>query len=427
MYYFNSLLFKNLHSLFGMTQRNFSMKVYGIAHTYVQRINYEGTLTVNDLVDLCNVMHISVSKFITLDPNFAYRSNQMEYVINEKIFKPIKFGGGSIKKMYGKNGLAGKISQMEFAEKIGVSIPVIRMWANNERCTMKLSQLLDICNMFGVNIGEFIEDSNIPLPMNDIVVANVGNAASRVAEELLQLREIVSNDKKEISQLRQEIERMQLSIRGYQVAEEQYSYFRENAKTRKWIFNKDLLDNLPNLIGSSREEIFKNIGMSNPSTGYNDGNITIDIFIKVCNRYYISSKYFFIRENENNSIIHDGSYYQLADFSPIQFHPEWISDIFGKQSLTGMTKSEVANILKCTETKIDRWTLADRSTLRVNDLVEMCNVLAVTPSCFIIDTNRVNAAYNVTQNELFLEENRMLRQQILRLKEQNKKLKNKKR
>lgn len=55
--------------------------------------------------------------------------------------------------------------------------------------------------------------------------------------------------------------------------------------------------------------------------------------------------------------------------------------------------------------------------MRLSDLVDLCNTFDLTPSCFIEDKNRTELSYNVTYTEMLLEENRSLRQQILRLKE----------
>jgi len=163
--------------------------------------------------------------------------------------------------------------------------------------------------------------------------------------------------------------------------------------------------------------------MLNPAKSYNDGNILISILIDICNRYSISSKHFFIRNSQLVSI-KELVYYQSKPFYPVVFPPESIKNTFGKESLTGNTLSEVLEILGYSQKRITKWRDEDNSSMRVNDMVELCNALDVSPFCFISDQNNVNA-YNMTQAEFFLEENRMLRLKIIELNEIIKKLKKK--
>ena len=54
--------------------------------------------------------------------------------------------------------------------------------------------------------------------------------------------------------------------------------------------------------------------------------------------------------------------------------------------------------------------------MNIGDMLELCNSLDLTPSCFITDRNRTNLSYRVTMTEFLLEENRLLRRKIMRMK-----------
>lgn len=426
MYYFNSILLRNLSSVLKMTQTDLSLKVYGNKHRYSRLISNHSLMMVTDMIELCNALHISISHFITLDPNPSFRDKAIEYVLNKTIFKPISFSGSSLKLMYGKDGLAGNMTKEDLAKGIGVSAPAIYLWVNNSQCTMRMYQMIEMCNVFGVNIGSFIKDENIPLPLNDVIIEAGIKSSSKHLEELLELREVVSYNQKEIANLKQKNKLLEISLKGNYVGEEQKNVYQLDKKSiRDFMFNKELLDHLPNLLHTSKDDLFREIGMSNPSVCYNDGNITVQNLIDICNKHQLSTKHFFVKEREDTAI-RDISFYRCDKFKHILFFPEHINDLFGKNSLTDLSLPEVLDRVGYSEMKIRNWRKTEKSTLRVLELVEICNALNVTPSCFILDQNRTFVAYSTTQAEFFLEENRMLRQENIRLKETIKRLKNKK-
>lgn len=409
--------------MLGITKKHLSDRVFGNILAYGQKADNQHRILVSDLVKVCNEFHISISHFITLNPNNYYRDESKEYVIDKKLFKSIVFNSGSLNKMYGKDGIAGPLTQNDLAKRMGVSVPAIYKWINKERCTIKLSQFIEMCNIFGVNMGEFIDDPNRPLPLNDVVVSSGRQASERSIQELIAAREIITNNQREIAELKKENKSLKLSIDGHRVAEESIPYSSGKGVIRDWVFNKELLDNLHNLLNISKADLWMEFGMKNPAVSYNNGNITIQMLIRICNQYQISSKHFFLRKNGNKGIIREFTFYKCNQFSPIIYHPEYISDIFGRESITDMTLEEVLNMLGYSEQKMRSWRSTEKSTLRVDDLVEMCNALSVTPSCFITDSNRTTAAYSVTQAEYYLEECRLWRQEAIRLKEEIKKLK----
>lgn len=137
----------------------------------------------------------------------------------------------------------------------------------------------------------------------------------------------------------------------------------------------------------------------------------------------MSIHHFFMRYNETKPQIHKYSYYRSEKWKTVVFHSEYINDLFGQDALTNLNLSEIAELNEVGEATIRAWCTSS-STLRLSDFVRLCNTLEVTPSCFISDDNRTELNYNMTYAEFLIEENRMLRQRILRLKEMICKTKN---
>lgn len=423
MYKFNSLLYKNLSRLVGMSQYNFSLMIFGNKRRYLMPRGIETNLKVTELVNICNTLRISFSHFISMEDSDAYTDDLSKYIIDERIFKSVRFNYTAMKRMYGKGSLTGFRQKEDFARQIGISAMSVYLYTMPETCTMKVKTLFDICNRFGINIDVFIDDPNTSLPQNNELL-NSAMIEETLKKEVLRLRNDIKESKLRIIELSNENERLKISAKNNIIAEDAVKRHIECPSIRKWIFNRELLDSLPVLIGISKDRLFKDIGMSNPSIAYDNGNITVRMLVDLCNRHAISSRHFFFRDAGNDNRIKGITYYQNTPFNPVSFHPEFIKNIFGKNSLTGKSLSEILQILGYSPNKIKKWRDEDKSSMRVDDMVELCNTLDVSPFCFISDSNKVDG-YNVTQAEFFLEENRMLRTEIIRLNEEIKSLKKK--
>ena len=147
-----------------------------------------------------------------------------------------------------------------------------------------------------------------------------------------------------------------------------------------------------------------------------EGNMQITSLIKLCNKYHISTRHIFYRDNGIEPKINVYDYYRSENWKTIIFHPEYINDFFGKDSVTGKNRSELIKTMDLSEWKIRSWR-KEKSTMRIKDMLDICNKLEVTPYCLITDLNRMDLSSGMTSAEILLEENRMLRQQVIRLKE----------
>ena len=200
MLHFNNLLFNNLNSVFGMTQESFSMDVFNSPHKYKQRLLVPDRLLVIDLVQLCNHLHMSISHFFTIEPVTSFVQEKSYYVIKDKDFIPITFNNGTISDLYGKKGLAGKITRDEIAAKLNITSTTLYLWARKEE-QVKVSSLLQLCNQLNVPISLFLDDRNKPLvevPKEDEMYLS-----KEIMAEIKNLQSLVSRSQKEIRRLKE--------------------------------------------------------------------------------------------------------------------------------------------------------------------------------------------------------------------------------
>lgn len=416
MYYFNILLFKRLPSLLGMTQAELSDLCLGAKHKFARRIINQDSFPFQELIDTCNRLRISLANFITLNPNEPFLENKYNYIIPEGKFIPIEFKPKNIRFVYGPNGLGGNITRDDFANAMGVSLATITRWINPDLCSISLTEILKLCNYYKINISSFVEDKNKQLEEIEEEV-QATQLPTRIWQEITELKQVLEKEREENHLLKQENEQLRITLKSdiFQ-AEESIENERKGKNIRKWIVNWSLLENLKNILGITEKELIKSAEFTNDTTTLEDMNIPLMSLIKLCNKWHISIRHFFMRYNGTKPQIHKYSYYRSEKWKTIIFHYEYISDLFGQDALTNLNLSEIAELNEVGEATIRAWCTSP-NTIRISDFIRLCNTLEVTPTCFISDNNRIELNYNMTYTEFLIEENRILRQRILRLKE----------
>ena len=416
MYYFNILLFKRLPSLLGMTQAELSDLCLGAKHKFARRIINQDSFPFQELIDTCNRLRISLANFITLNPNEPFLENKYNYIIPEGKFIPIEFKPKNIRFVYGPNGLGGNITRDDFANAMGVSLATITRWINPDLCSISLTEILKLCNYYKINISSFVEDKNKQLEEIEEEV-QATQLPTRIWQEITELKQVLEKEREENHLLKQENEQLRITLKSdiFQ-AEESIENERKGKNIRKWIVNWSLLENLKNILGITEKELIKSAEFTNDTTTLEDMNIPLMSLIKLCNKWHISIRHFFMRYNGTKPQIHKYSYYRSEKWKTIIFHYEYISDLFGQDALTNLNLSEIAELNEVGESTIRAWCTSP-NTIRISDFIRLCNTLEVTPSCFISDDNRTELNYNMSYAEFLIEENRILRQRILRLKE----------
>lgn len=424
MYYLNEFLFDNLPTLLGMRQMDISMDIYGNDYMYARRIQKKENILFQDIIDICNKYRISIARFVTSEKEPSCTLNRYKYVIPSDQFIPLNFHPEKISRLYGKEGLLYNTKKEAVAKTINVSKGTLTLWANPNGSKIPLLKLLELCNAYGIDLKEFVSDSNERIDGIEVPVENMIHISDSVPfnvwKDISDLKSAIIEDRERIKKLTEENERLRQSVRTDSILSDEgnvYEGYRGTAKIRKWVVNWDLLENLHRMAGVTQTEFIKSAGLKTHSLSFSRMNIYVRSLISICNHYHISTRHFLVRENDMLGELKPYSYYVDKEWKEIKFHPEFVTDLFGDGGMTGMNQGELSESGYISEWKFRSWRKSGRSTMRLSDLVDLCNTFDLTPSCFIEDKNRTELSYNVTYTEMLLEENRSLRQQILRLKE----------
>lgn len=414
MYYFNSFLFNNLPKLFGLSEKGVSEKVYGKSYMYKRKVDNQDNILVHDIVMVCNTFHISLSNFIMSAPPENLLGNRFKYVIPDEDFKEVRFIPENLRWLYGPQGLTKIPSLAEFSRQSGISVTSIVRWQNPKIGGCTVNWLIGICNRFGIDIDVFMEDENEKL---EKYAATETEISPRVWQEISELKEAIRQYRQERISLLDENRKLKARIKETElVAEESTEYTYADRKVRKWKANWGLLENFHIVVGVSRRKVIQDAGMQNFSELFIEGNMLITSLVKLCNKYHISTRHIFYRDNGIVPEVNVYDYYRSDNWKTVVFHPEYVNDFFGKESVTGINRSELLERMNISEWKLRAWR-KENSTMRIKDMLEICNRLEVTPYYLISDQNRMDISFGVTSAEILLEENRMLRQQVIRLKE----------
>lgn len=414
MYYFNSFLFNNLPKLFGLSEKGVSEKVYGKSYMYKRKVDNQDNILVHDIVMVCNTFHISLSNFIMSAPPGNLLGNRFKYVIPDEDFKEVRFIPENLRWLYGPQGLTKIPSLAEFSRQSGISVTSIVRWQNPKIGGCTVNWLIGICNRFGIDIDVFMEDENEKL---EKYAATETEISPRVWQEISELKEAIRQYRQERISLLDENRKLKARIKETElVAKESTEYTYADRKVREWKANWGLLENFHIVVGVSRRKVIQDAGMQNFSELFIEGNMLITSLVKLCNKYHISTRHIFYRDNGIVPEVNVYDYYRSDNWKTVVFHPEYVNDFFGKESVTGINRSELIERMNISEWKLRAWR-KENSTMRIKDMLEICNRLEVTPYYLISDQNRMDISFGVTSAEILLEENRMLRQQVIRLKE----------
>jgi regulator of replication initiation timing/DNA-binding Xre family transcriptional regulator len=414
MYYFNSFLFNNLPKLFGLSEKGVSEKVYGKSYMYKRKVDNQDNILVHDIVMVCNTFHISLSNFIMSAPPENLLGNRFKYVIPDEDFKEVRFIPENLRWLYGPQGLTKIPSLAEFSRQSGISVTSIVRWQNPKIGGCTVNWLIGICNRFGIDIDVLMEDENEKL---EKYAATEAEISPRVWQEISELKEAIRQYRQERISLLDENRKLKARIKETElVAEESTEYTYADRKVREWKANWGLLENFHIVVGVSRRKVIQDAGMQNFSELFIEGNMLITSLVKLCNKYHISTRHIFYRDNGIVPEVNVYDYYRSDNWKTVVFHPEYVNDFFGKESVTGINRSELLERMNISEWKLRAWR-KENSTMRIKDMLEICNRLEVTPYYLISDQNRMDISFGVTSAEILLEENSMLRQQVIRLKE----------
>lgn len=284
---------------------------------------------------------------------------------------------------------------------------------------MTVGLMLKMCNMYSLDISHFVTDMNAELPL--VGEPSMPETTRRMWQEVTELRESVSAYRKRVDDLLKTVADLKLAAHdGRMLAEGETRHESDAPQVRKWTFDFHLLNSLYKVVEVPKAEMQRSTGMRlYKPEGFGD-TLTVNGLVSLCNAWQISTRHFFRRGDCGDEAIREYGYYRTDEWEPVKFHPEYVSDLYGKESMTGLKLEDIIDAGITTIGEIRGWRKPE-SSMTVGDMLEVCNRLDVTPWCFITDRNRTALAYRVTMTEFLLEENRLLRRKMMRMKKKSNK------
>lgn len=417
MYYLNLNLLENLPALLGLERKTIE-KQYGLGRECLTRWIGGAHMSVEKFVDMCNKLHISMASFLVTVPKPIIYTRKEDYIIPDEIWKPIVWNNEKIKNLYGKGSFTGIPSIFMLSKKLGLSShAVANRWIVNSSA-MDMYQLVDMLNKMELDANDFILDSNrlISVP-NWNIGKNPDKSFIKVldsqGEKIKELKRQLSERDALITKLLLDRDRLEKENKTLRLtsnktasplglaAEESVSY-KTYSTRKKIVFNKVLLQELPNIFGMTQRD-FCNLYGIYPAQ-INGGNIKMARLIHICNGLHISVSHFFLPEGEPQVANHRG-WYEISPklFKPISGRMDNLKYIFKKETF-GYTKEQCCQMSGLSHGGFHSFMKEDGKSSMVLTVVDICNSFNLPISVFVDDPNdRKRPAYSVSQNETLIE------------------------
>ena len=171
-------------------------------------------------------------------------------------------------------------------------------------------------------------------------------------------------------------------------------------EANKFRLNKKLLSNFFEVLNLSQMSTLKSIGIPNSTwKGWIDkelsgnkkemktGGIPILALIKLCNSVNVPIIRLFVKEGETELIPLSGDLVSLkSQYIPCRFNMESFKKAFGIHSDAKMTVTSMLEKLGVSYAVYVAW-IADAKNLRVQSLLDFCNIFGYELTSFIVDGN----------------------------------------
>jgi transcriptional regulator with XRE-family HTH domain len=429
MFYFNSLLLENLHAVLRRSRRELSMGVFGGDPLKLSRMcRLADRVLVCDLVTLCNALRLSLSSFFTTDERVRMVGERADYVIASPDFRAVAFHGEALQRLYGPGGVSRYATQQDFAEAVSISHVTVRHVLRGET-SLRVSQLLGLCNRFALPLSFFLEDANRDFPPQDGAGVHADELAPRTPSEV---REpdfpppaVEPPAPARNSSPRVNTFGMGRPRRGDAVRLERKAVLTDAVplaevaagmeQVREWVFRYSLLDRLPLMRGISRTEMLGTVGLSS-TTCYRNGDLLVRHFVTICNRFEVSVRHFLGRTQQP---LREWPYYHSAAFRTVVFRPQQLREWFtegGQPGLTGLRREDWQTASGISAHRLAGWMKAETSSLRLSDLMTLCNRFHLSPYLLLDDPNEVPS--DATAYERVVDSNQLLLAEVYRLRKQ---------
>lgn len=442
MYKFKMLLFNRILQYRNSNRERVCMQA-GIPSRTIQKWANDYTIIpVWGIVAICNTIRISIASLLDNQDN---ESEDDIYInlkpIPEDKFVPLTYNKKAIENIYRKGGWAS-ITKKEFITKIGVYDGTVNNWLRNEKA-LRLSTLIEICNVFELNINNFIIDPNqrAVSPTKEASNHALSSVFNQMQTEIKRLQsdtlvksKLIASMQKEMDELKEMhlFEKQQLIERQPSIVAEGYvpyglpktnnsiSPLNKNSKLR-YVFNKYLLKSLPALSGLSIDIISSLCKLSPIYIEEGSDEFRFSRLIALCNKLHISIRHFFLQEGELYIVGRPENYFSDAvRFRRITFCPENIVSLAGADGgVLGLSRSYFCEAVGVTPSAFSQWIKDEKqSSLSVNGLLRICNAYHISPDFFFDDPNtEIPRSYPVSVEDMLFTENLMLKKHV---KEQKK-------
>lgn len=385
-----------LPSLMGDRVQDFTDKVFGPNRKHMWNQLKDGDwarLSCYDLAKICNVYHIPVANLIQQEGKEIVFANR-EQIQHSGEWQDIVFTPRNIYNAYQN----GKPQLKQFAEAIKTTPSCLYRWfAGGGKCTMTVNQALLMTYNMDLPLSFLFDDKNAAMPSH--LRLNTAEGEERTLNEMRELREQLHAKQSQINKLNSENKRLRDTQPIIGVAEEMGEY---NTRIRPFIFNQTLWDNLHIVFGMSKRELERTTGVSTLVS-----KPSVLQVVSVCNALHLSFHHFVMRSVVAPTL-QPATYYQDNNAN-VRFIPDRLNALFQVGNILGKQRKDTLQVLGVSDMMSRRWTRED-STLDVQQFVELCNELDVTPSICIEDNSQ---AYCLTLTEMLLEENMKLRHLLM--------------
>ena len=431
MYYFNSELIRRFPSVLGVSK----MELYALLDVRNETFDKwtKGDMTVESLVNVSNILRISISDFIvtTEHPEKFYRES--DYVFPREVWEPVVWYPRKVASLFGRGGITG-IKKKEAAKRIGVSSPqAFDYWAASSSA-LRVKVLIQMLNEFHLDAMLFFCDNNKPIKIPawennekhlvDILderLESFRELERKVIEKDRSIRNLTAQNERLSKELRQVRSMHSETVPSGLLAESSVLY-KARRKKHGYVFHSELWDSLPSMFEMQKTEFCDAIGISRSCFSFSR-NIKVEALVKACNMLRISILHFFPPANES-VVVHDRPYYEMSPrvFSPIESRMENMKFLFGRYSVMDY---EVEDLGKLCGVKRRGFTSLSKEgdRARVLTLADVCTQFNIYPGIFFKDDNRKRPPYVDTMNLQLLEnsisvmkENMELREEIRRMK-----------
>lgn len=163
----------------------------------------------------------------------------------------------------------------------------------------------------------------------------------------------------------------------------------------KWIFNKQLLSNLNEVLDISVTKIARRCNISQPVLYHyikGDVDISVQNFIQICNALRIPCHYF-ISEDEHQVILHPNrTFINTESWENISWNYEAVEQTFGDGEGKIYWK-DVAEVMEVSSQKPhERFLLHTR--FPINSFLQICTYFNLSPFRFLVDSNSIDSSIN---------------------------------